>query len=91
MTKRELLNESQFVDLNDADLKEALGALWERLKAIKEAEKNDPDAEQMRAELKLYLEDNFKTEMKDVGKKLKAARIIAKSRGIRWKMPESKG
>lgn len=91
MSKRELLNESQFIDLSDTDLKEALGALWERLKSLKEAEKTDPDVEQMRATLKQYIKDNYSDEVKDVSKKLKAARVIAKSRGIRWKMPESKG
>ena len=88
--KKDLLAESQLVDLTDDELKETLGALWERLKALKEAEANDPDAEQMRAQLKAYLDDNYKSERKEVEKRLKAARVIAKARGLKWRMPQPK-
>jgi translation elongation factor EF-Ts len=86
-TKRGILSESQFIELSDSDLKEALGALWERLKALKEAEGSDPEVERMRTEMKAYIDDNFRTERKDVEKKLRAGRVIAKSRNLRWKLP----
>lgn len=88
MSKRELLSESQFVELNDVDLKEALGALWERLKALKEAENSDVEVERMKAEIKAYIDDNFRTERKDAEKKLRAGRVIAKARGITWRLPK---
>lgn len=88
MTKQAMLHESQFVDLTDDQLKDAIGTLWERIGAIKEAEGNDPDLEQMKAKLKAYRDDCYGAELKEAKKKLKAARAIAHAREIRWKLPE---
>lgn len=87
MSKKDILHESQFIELSDVDLKEALGALWERIKQLKESEKSDPDVQQMTERLKTYREDNFISERKELEKHLKAARYVANARGIKWKMP----
>ncbi len=88
--KKDVLDESKYVDLSDEDLKESLGFMWERCKSLREAEKTDPDVCQMRDKLKSYIEDNFRVERKDVERHLKAARQIAKLRGLKWKPLSSK-
>lgn len=86
--KKDLFDQSRYIDLDDDDLKEQLGFLHEQAKRLSEAEKTDPEVERMKGELKAYLEDNFKRERKDVLKCLKACRAIARMRGITWKAPK---
>lgn len=83
--KKELFDQSRFLDLDDESLKEQLGFLHEQSKRLKESEKADPEVERLKGELKAYIEDNFRSERKEVDKALKAARVIAKLRGIKWK------
>lgn len=86
--KKELFDQSRFVELGDEDLKEALGFLWDRVKRLKEAEQADPEIVRLKAELKSYINDNFDTERKAVERDLKAARYVAQLRGIKWKAPK---
>ena len=85
---KEYLEEAQLVDLDDADLKELLGATYHAIKNLDEQKKNDPDIEQMRATLKAYIDDNYTEEEKRLKARMKAARSLAEARGIKWKLPE---
>jgi hypothetical protein len=85
---KEHLHESQFIDLGDEQLKEALGFLWEGIKNLTDAKKNDPQIEKMKGELKAYTDEHYAVEIKRLSKLLKAARVVAKLRGVQWKLPE---
>ncbi len=86
--KQEIFDQSRFVELSEDDLKEALGFMWDRAKALKDAEKTDVEVERLKGELKIYITDHFSTERKRLEKDLRAARAIAKLRGIQWKAPK---
>lgn len=86
--KKDLFDQSRYLDLSDDDLKEQLGFLHEQSKRLKEAEKADPEVERLKGELKAYIEDNFRKEKKEVDKCLKACRVVAKLRGIQWRPPK---
>lgn len=79
--------EASLVDLSPEELKECLGATYHRIKNLEEDRKTDPDAQQMRDQLTAYLNDNYDEALKDLKKQMKAARALAKARGITWNMP----
>lgn len=83
------LLEANLIDLHDEALKEFLGHSFESLKRLEEAKKNDPDIAQMRQKLKDYVTDNYDDEIKRTKANLKAARSLAKARGIEWRLPET--
>ena len=57
--------------------------LW----SVREDMKKDPDIQQMKAQLQAYMQDNYKEEIKRLNAKLKAARVQAHARGIKWTPP----
>lgn len=79
--------QAALVDLHDEELKEYLGHIYESLKSLDEQKKNDPQIEKMREELKTYLDEHYNVESKRLKAQLKAARAVAKARGIKWKAP----
>lgn len=79
--------EAQLVELTAEELKECLGATYHRIKNLEEDRKTDPDAQQMRDQLTAYLNDNYDEALKDLKKQMKAARALAKARGVSWEMP----
>jgi sensor histidine kinase YesM len=85
---KDFLEESRLVDLTDEALKELLGGTYHTLKNLDEEKKNDPDIQQMRDQLRLYIEDNYSEEQKRLKARLKAARSLATARGIHWTIPE---
>ena len=87
-SKASLLEETRLVDVTDKDLIEMVGSLFESIKRIDEAAKNDPEIERMQAELKEYKDIHFLDEKKKLASKLKAARAHAKVRGLRFNLPQ---
>lgn len=85
--KANIIAEATLIDLNDAELKELLGYLHEAVKRLTEDMKKDPDIQQMKAQLQAYMQDNYKEEIKRLNAKLKAARVQAHARGIKWTPP----
>jgi hypothetical protein len=83
--KTEILHESQFINLPDEDLKEAIGYLFNRIKALKEGAKNDVKAQELKATYDEYVDACYNDERKDLEKLLKAARYVAEGKGIQWK------
>jgi hypothetical protein len=86
MTKGEMLRESQYIDLNDEDLKELLGYLSERIRLDQELSKTDPDIVALRDQLKDLIADKYGESIKVNKKRLKAARAVASQRNLDWKV-----
>jgi hypothetical protein len=82
------LDEAHLVDLDDGQLKELLGHTYHAIKDREEEKKNDPQIAQMRDQLRDYIKDNFDDEIKSLKARMKAARALAKARGVHWKLPE---
>lgn len=82
------LKEAALVDLDDGQLKELLGYTYHSIRNLEDAKKKDPEAEQLRATLSQYLDDNFNEEIKRQKATMKAARALASARGIKWKKPD---
>lgn len=80
--------QAHLVDLKDDELKEFLGGTYHRLKNIEEEKKNDPEIQQMQERLNEYKRDNYDDAIKELKARLKAARALAKARGIKWNPPE---
>lgn len=81
-------NEAHLVDLTEAQLKEFLGHTYHSIRNVEEEKKNDPDIQQMRDKLTAYIKDNYDEELKTMKARLKAARALAKAKGIKWNPPE---
>lgn len=88
MSKQLLAQQAHIVDLEDEALLSFIGALWENCKALDEQMKADPEVERMEAELKEYKAENYTDAIKAYKAQLRAARILAKARGLRFDFPE---
>ena len=82
-----IIDEAEFVDMDDGEVKDAVGALYERIKRIDETMKLDETAIKMREDLNEYLDDNYRTEIKLCKLQLKAMRSQAEVRGIKFSLP----
>lgn len=87
--KKSHMDEANLVDLNDNELKELLGYLFQSVKSLDEQKKTDPTIEKLKTELKNYVEENYTDQIKRYRGKLKAARNLAEARGIQWKVSEN--
>lgn len=83
-----ILKEAALVDLSDSALKELLGHTYHAIRNLEEEKRNDPEIAQMREALQAYVKDNFDNDLMDFKKRMKAARALAKARGIKWTLPE---
>jgi hypothetical protein len=80
--------EAQYVDLSDDELKALVGCLFEGIKRLAEAKKIDQELEAMSAALKDLENSRYNFEIKVNGRRLKAARSLAKVRGITFKLEQ---
>jgi len=80
--------QANLVDLADTELKEFLGHAYHAIKNLEEEKKNDPDIQQMKEKLTLYTRDNYDDSLKELKARMKAARALAKARGVSWTPPE---
>jgi vacuolar-type H+-ATPase subunit I/STV1 len=78
----------RFVDLTDEALKDAVGALHERVKRLMEAKKEDEEIAALEAQLKELKSVKYGEEIREVSRNLTAARRAASLRGIVFKMPK---
>lgn len=90
MTRQLLAQQAHIVDLDDESLLKFVGALYENAKALDEQMKADPEVERMEAALKEYKATNYTDAIRAFKAQLKAARILAKARGVVFDFPEIK-
>jgi pyruvate/2-oxoglutarate dehydrogenase complex dihydrolipoamide dehydrogenase (E3) component len=85
---KEVLKEAELIELQDAELKEYLGFTYESIKTLEEKKRHDPEIARLRETLRKYQEDTYNLEIKKYRAYLKAARTVAKARGIQWRTPQ---
>ena len=81
--------QAKFVDMNDTELKEAVGALHEYCKRIDEARKADEEIATLKERAKELDSERYTEELKAARRRLTAARRVAESRGIKFKVPQT--
>jgi predicted deacetylase len=81
------IQQARFVDLNDDELKEAVGSLHEYCKRIEEARKADSEINELKERAKELDAERYSEELKAARRRLMAARKVAESRGIKFKIP----
>lgn len=88
MTNRQtIVEQAKLAHLSDGDLLNFIGHLWQSIKDVDEAMKDDPQIEEMTEELKNYKDETYLTQKSAMQGQLKAARILAKQKGLRFKLP----
>lgn len=90
MSKQLIAQQAHIVDLEDEALLKFVGALYENAKALDEQMKSDPEVERMEAALKQYKAENYTDAIKAFRAQLRAARSLAKARGLVFDFPEIK-
>lgn len=88
MTRESIFDEARIVSYTDSQLVDYIGNLWESVKRIDEQMKADPEIERMEIELKNYKDEHFLDEKKGFVRRLRAARAIAKVRGVQFRILE---
>lgn len=90
MSKQLMAQQAHIVGLDDEALLKFVGALYENAKALDEQMKADPEVERLEAELREYKATNYTDAIRTYKAQLKAARVLAKARGLRFVFPEIK-
>ncbi len=72
---------------SDADLLKYVGSVWESIKRLDEAMESDPKIVRMLEELAEYKAQHYLEEKKAYKANLKAARLVAKTRGLKIDVP----
>lgn len=88
MAREGIFDEARLVSFTDEQLIDYIGTLWESAKRIDEAMKSDPEIERMQIELKNYKDENYLDNRRDIVRKLKASRALAKVRGVQFTLPQ---
>jgi len=78
------IQEIQFVDMEDKELLELLGFLYEEGKVLTEKMKADPHIQRLEEQLNEYKDEHYRDDMKLYKAKLKAVRAHAKARGLKF-------
>lgn len=89
MRKDQLIAQAHLADLTDEQLLDLVGALWENVKRLDEQMRSDPRVERLENELK-EVKAEFTDDLKLLKAKLKAARMMAKAKGLAFEAPEIK-
>lgn len=88
MAKKQLISDqSRFASLSDEELLNMIGYLWQEIKQIDESMADDDSIKAMTEELKEYKDDTYLTRKGAYQGQLKAARILAKLKGLNFKLP----
>ncbi len=88
--KSDVKEELRLVDLSDDAVKEFLGYHFSAKRRLEAAQKDDPEIQQMREQLKLYIMDNYGEEIKACEARIKAGWAQINARGLKYKLPEGK-
>ena len=84
MSKVTVTQEAAFVDMTDDALLELLGYLHEEVKNVDERMKADPHIQRVEEELKEFKDENYLDDKKACMQKLKAVRLMAKARNLKF-------
>jgi hypothetical protein len=79
-----LRQESELTERTDEEVKILLADANEKIKRLKEAEKNDPAIVEMKSQLKMYVDQHYGASVKKLSVLLKALRRQAAIRGIQF-------
>ena len=80
--------EAQCLDLSDDDLTRHIGYLFEYIKRLQDEKSQDDELKELKQAAKDYSYDNYDRDIKLTTHQLRAARKVAKLRGLRldqWK------
>lgn len=83
-----IIMEAHLVDLTDDQLVDLIGSLWETIKVIDERMRNDTEIEELQARLRDLKGTKYLDEQKRCKARLKAARTLAKAKGLSITVPE---
>lgn len=86
--KAGLSQQAHLVDMSDENLVAFIGAVWESIKRLDEAMKEDPEVERLENELKEYKATHYTDAIKTYKMQLKGARSLAKAKGLTLTIPE---
>lgn len=78
------LLEAGFVDLSDAELKDAVGTIHEQLKRLTEAMKADTEIAELKQRARELEKTRYRTSIGLLARQLRAARSLASTRGIKF-------
>jgi len=76
------IEQAHFVDMNDKDLLELLGFLYEEAKNIEERMKSNEHIERLEGELKTYKNEKYLDHQKALKTKLRSVRAVAQAKGL---------
>lgn len=82
--KKDHIIESQYVDFTDEQLRDRLGYLWETAKRLKEQALSDNRLVKLKQDYTDLYQAMYGDEIKQLNRRLKAARKIASLRGVVW-------
>lgn len=85
--KQVVVEQAKLAHLSDPDLLNFIGHLWQTIKDIDEVMADDPEIEEMVEQLKDYKEETYLLRKSALQGQLKAARILAKQKGLKFKLP----
>lgn len=88
MTNRnDVVQQAKLADLSNEELLNLIGYLWQELKNIDEQMAADDTLKEMVEEIKDYKDDTYLTRKGAYKGQLKAARALAKVKGLQFKLP----
>lgn len=79
--------ERQLIDLNDEELVDLIGNLWETIKQLEERMKSDGQIQALEDQIKELKHDRYLDSRKAFKATLKAARHLAQAKGIKFSLP----
>jgi hypothetical protein len=82
------VEQAKFVDMNDTELKDAVGSLHEYCKRIAEARADDEEIKALKQQAKELDMERYASELAAAKRRLAAARRVAESRGIKFTIPK---
>lgn len=86
--KKEVHAATRFIEMEEDELKAFLLNRYEYLKTLEEIKKSDEHLKKLSDELKEYSASTYTDKQKSTKAEIKAARSIAKARGIEFKLPK---
>lgn len=86
--RKAVVEQAKIANLKDDELLNLIGYLWQEIKNIDESMASDDTLKELIEEVKDYKDDTYLTRKGAYVGQLKAARILAKQKGLNFKLPE---
>ncbi len=86
--KKEIHKAVSFVEMLEEDLKSFLLSRYEYLKEIDEKQKSDEHLQKLKDAFDDYKDERYTDVRKSTKAEIKAARSVAKARGIKFELPK---